>query len=246
MLNSDETSWRNDGEKRWIWALVARCFVFYTVAANRSSEVLILLLGAVFKGILCSDRAGAYLKYHKGSAQYCWPHFKRNILGILDFAKTKEAEQFCRDALALYARLFRLWHRFRGDDAHRQEVILKSLPIQKKFLELAERHVNSEDAEVCNLARVLFLHSDRLFTFIEVPGVEPTNNLAERALRIAVQWRKIVFGNRSTAGEIATARLLTITQTCKIQQRSSLEYLTQAVRCHRLGQSAVSLLPQKQ
>jgi transposase len=245
VLNSDETSWRNDGEKRWIWALVARDFVFYTVAANRGSEVLIHLLGAVFQGILCSDRAAAYLKYHQGRAQFCWAHLKRNILGILDFAKTTEADRFCRDALALHARLFRLWHRFRGDDARRPELIRKSIPLQKKFLELADRHVNSGDAEVRNMARVLFFHSDRLFTFLERPGVEPTNNSVERALRIAVQWRKVSFGNRSANGELATARLLTITQTCKIQQRSALDYLAQAVRCHRRGLPAPSLLTQQ-
>lgn len=245
VLNSDETSWRNDGEKRWIWALVAQGFVFYTVAANRSSEVLIHLLGVVFRGVLCSDRAAAYLKYHKGKAQFCWAHLKRNLLGILDFAKTTEAERFCRDALALHARLFRLWHRFRGDNAHRPELIRKSIPLQKKFFELADRHVNSDDAEVCNMARALFFHCDRLFTFLEEPGVEPTNNSAERALRIAVQWRKVSFGNRSANGELATARLLTATQTCKIQQRSALDYLTEALRCHRRGLSAPSLLLQQ-
>jgi transposase len=245
VLNSDETGWRNDGEKRWIWALVAQSFVFYTVAANRSSEVLIHLLGAVFQGVLCSDRAAAYLKYHKGKAQWCWAHLKRNLLGVLDFAKTTEAERFCRDALALHARLFRLWHRFRGDDAHRQQLVLKSLPLQKKFFELATRHVNSDDADVSNLARVLFLHSDRLFTFLEVPGVEPTNNSVEQALRIAVQWRKVTFGNRSMNGEVATARLLTATQTCKLQQRNTLDYLTEAVRCHRRRLPAPSLLLQQ-
>jgi transposase len=245
VLNSDETSWRNDGEKRWIWALVAQGFVFYTVAANRSSEVLIHLLGVVFRGVLCSDRAAAYLKYHKGKAQFCWAHLKRNLLGIQDFAKTTEAERFCRDALALHARLFRLWHRFRGDNAHRPELIRKSIPLQKKFFELADRHVNSDDSEVCNMARALFLHCDRLFTFLEEPGVEPTNNSAERALRIAVQWRKVCFGNRSANGELATARLLTATQTCKVQQRSALDYLTQAVQCHRRGLPAPSLLTQQ-
>jgi len=245
VLNSDETGWRNNGEKRWLWALVAQSFVFYTVAANRSSEVLLHLLGAVFQGVLCSDRAAAYLKYHKGKAQWCWAHLKRNLLGILDFAKTTEAERFCRDALALHARLFRLWRRFRGDDAQRQQLVLKSLPLQKKFFELASRHVNSDDAEVCNLARVLFLHSERLFTFLEVPGVEPTNNSVERALRIAVQWRKVIFGNRSVNGEVATARLLTATQTCKLQQRNALDYLTEAVRCHRRRLPAPSLLPQQ-
>lgn len=245
VLNSDETSWRNDGERRWIWALVARGFVFYTVAANRSSEVLIHLLGAVFQGVLCSDRAAAYLKYHKGRAQFCWAHLKRNLLGILDFAKTTEADRFCRDALALHARLFRLWHRFRGEAAGRPELIRKSIPLQKKFFDLADRHVDSDDAEVRNMARALFFHCDRLFTFLEEPGVEPTNNSAERALRIAVQWRKVCFGNRSANGELATARLLTATQTCKIQQRSALDYLTQAVRCHRRGLPAPSLLTQQ-
>src|SRR5437879_148089 len=60
VLNSDETGWRNNGEKRYLWALVARNFVFYTVAKTRSSAVLIHLLGAVFAGILCSDRFSAY------------------------------------------------------------------------------------------------------------------------------------------------------------------------------------------
>ena len=243
--NSDETSWRNDGEKRWIWALVAQSFVFYTVAAHRGSEVLIHLLGVVFRGVLCSDRAAAYLNYHKGKAQFCWAHLKRNLLGILDFAKTTEADRFGRDALALHARLFRLWHRFRGDHTHRPELMRKSIPLQKKFFELADRHLNSDDAEVRNMARALFFHSDRLFTFLEIPGVEPTNNSAERALRIAVQWRKVSFGNRSANGELATARLLTATQTCKIQQRSALDYLTEAVRCHRRGLPAPSLLLQQ-
>src|ERR1700730_12988565 len=86
VLNSDETGWRNNGDKRYLWALVARSFVFYTVAKNRSSKVLLHLLGAVFAGILCSDRFSAYFKYHKGTAQLCWAHLKRNILGMRDFA----------------------------------------------------------------------------------------------------------------------------------------------------------------
>jgi hypothetical protein len=68
------------------------------------------------------------------------------------------------------------------------------------------------------MATALFTHFHRLFSFLEHEGVEPTNNVAERILRIAVQWRKISFGNRSRNGEIATARLLTVTQTCKMQQ----------------------------
>jgi transposase len=242
VLNSDETGWRSMGERRWLWALVASSFVFFTVAASRSSQVLIHLLGTVFPGILCSDRFGAYLKYHKGRAQFCWAHLKRDLLGIQEFARTTDAERFCRDALALVARLFRLWHRFRGGGLDRSALILKSIPLQKRFFYLCEQHLDSEDDEVRVLATALFQHCDRLFAFLEYPGVEPTNNSAERALRHAVIWRKGSFGNQSANGEVATARLLTVARTCVMQRRNALEFLTDSVRKHRTGQPALSLL----
>ncbi len=82
-------------------------------------------------------------------------------------------------------------------------------------------------------------------TWLPTEGVEPTNNLAERARRHAVQWRKTSFGNRSEDGERAVARLLTITRTCQLQQLNVLAYLTAAIRSHRHRQAAASLLPQR-
>jgi transposase len=164
------------------------------------------------------------------------------------------ARQFCRDALAIVARLFRLWYRFRGQPRDRRgnpqpldrrQLLEKSIPLQKKLSALAEAHLDDADREVRNLATALFIHCERLFTFLEVEGVEPTNNVVERMLRTAVQWRKISFGNRSRNGEIATGRLLTITQTCKRQRRHVLGYLTEAVRCHRCHVAEPSLLPQR-
>jgi transposase len=151
-----------------------------------------------------------YVKYHKGEGQCCWAHFKRNILGVQEIAKTTDAERFCRDALALHARLFRLWHRFRaGPGARygpvtRDHLIAKSIPLEKK-----------------------------VFAFLRNEGVEPTNNSAERALRCAVQWRKVSFGSHSAQGEIAVARLLTVTRTCRLQNREPLYYLGSAIRSHR-------------
>ena len=242
VLNSDETGWRSRGERRWLWALVAGSFVFFTVAVGRSSKVLIHLLGSVFPGVLCSDRFGAYLKYHKGRAQFCWAHLKRDLLGILAFGRTTDAERFARNALALTARLFRLWHRFRGGGFDRAELIKRSIPAQKHFFRLCQQHLDSRDEEVRVLASALFQHCDRLFAFIEYPGVEPTNNSAERALRHAVIWRKGSFGNQSQRGEVATARLLTVARTCVMQRRNALEFLSDSVRRHRAGQPALSLL----
>jgi hypothetical protein len=248
VINSDETGYRTSGDKRWLWALVAANFVFYKIALTRGAEVLVQLLGEVFTGILCSDRCPSYLKYHKGEGQFCWAHFKRNILGAQEIAKSTDAERFCRDALALHARLFRLWHRFRAGPAtrypieDRQELIRKSLPLQKKFFALGAKYLDSKDNDVRNLATALFVHSGEFFVFIEKDGVEPTNNAAERALRCAVQWRKTSFGSRSATGETAMARLLTVTRTCRMQNRNSLDYLAAAVRAHRSALPVPSLL----
>jgi transposase len=251
VLNGDETGHRTNAEKRWLWAIVAPAYVVYRIAATRGAEVLVDLLGDVFAGILCCDRWRPYQTYHHGTLQFCWAHFKRNLLGALDLAKTSEAQRFCREALALQARLFRLWYRFRGDppargdSITRAELIDRVTPLQRQFFALAERHLDSPNTDVRNLATALFAHHEKFFAFIEHEGVEPTNNRAERALRTAVQWRKIMFGNRSDVGEIAVARLLTVTKTCQMQHLNTLAYLTAAIRCHRRRQAVASLLPKR-
>ena len=242
VLNVDETGWQTNGAKRFLWAFVAARYVVYTVAATRGSQVLTRLLGAVFRGILCSDRFSAYLMFHSGKAQFCWAHLKRNLLGMMGFTKSSAVERFCRDALAQHARLFRLWHKFRGGQIDRCQLLLRSIPIQKRIGALAEQHLDSPHREVRNLARALFEHNDRLFTFLEHEGVEPTNNSVERALRTGVQWRKVCFGNRSAQGELATSRLLTVSETCDLQRLNILAYLSAAIACHRSHRPIPSLL----
>ena len=109
------------------------------------------------------------------------------------------------------------------------------------------RQLTSDFAFLKELAKKSFfevyVHWDKLFTFIEQEGVEPTNNVSERALRLFVLIRKITYGNRSAKGEIALARILTVIQTCKLQQRPLLSYLVTAVHCHRRRQPAPSLRP---
>ena len=243
MLNADETGWRLNGAKRWIWVFVAHAFTFYVVAASRGAEVLETLLGAAFSGILCSDRLATYLSYHKGKAQLCWAHLKRNLLAILDQEGDWRTQRFARDALAQYAKLFRLWWKFRDGKIDRMQLIQRSFRIRRAFLNLALRWWDCENRQVANLANAIGQNFDKLFCFIDEPGVDPTNNSSERKLRIAVQWRKTSFGNRSLTGAVATARMLTISQTCAQQNRPVLDYLCEALRCHRRGLPAPSLYP---
>ena len=252
VLNADETGHRTDGDKRWLWAFVARTFVLYRIAASRGADVLTRTLGATFAGVLGSDRLPSYLTYVVGHRQFCWAHLTRNLLSALELATTPSARRFCRDALVLQRRLFRLWHRFRGDPTARggpltrSELILKVLPIEKAFFRLAERHLDARAKDVRNLAHALFVHNEHFFTFVHLEGVEPTNNTAERALRTAVQWRKIMFGTRSDDGERAVERLLTVARTCQLQRLNMLVYLTAAIAAHRRRHPAPSLLRQVQ
>jgi transposase len=84
---------------------------------------------------------------------------------------------------------------------------------------------------------------DALWTFVTHPGVEPTNNAAERALRPAVIWRKQCFGTQSDAGSRFVEWILSVVTTCRQQGRNVWEVLTAAVRAAWAGQPAPSLLP---
>lgn len=248
VVHADETGHRTNGDKRWLWTFVAHTFVLYRIAASRGADVLEAMLGAAFPGVLVSDRLPSYFTYVVGQRQLCWAHLTRNLLSALDLARTPSGRRFCREALVVTRRLFRLWHRFRGDPGirggpvTRAELIAKVRPLAKQFFALGARALDAPDPAVRNLARALCQHHAHFFTFVWEEGVDPTNNAAERALRSAVQWRKISFGNRSETGERAVERLLTVTRTCHLHDLNALTYLTAAIAAHRRRQRVASLL----
>ncbi|QJW95761.1 Mobile element protein [Frigoriglobus tundricola] len=82
-----------------------------------------------------------------------------------------------------------------------------------------------------------------LWTFARVVGVEPTNNAAEREVRHAVCWRKTSFGTDSERGSRFVERILTVLASCRRQNRNVLAFLTDAIRAHRNGEPAPTLLP---
>ena len=133
----------------------------------------------------------------------------------------------------------------RGSNGFESHPVAKVLPLQRQLFRLAEGALDRPDDDVRNLATALFTQHENFFVFVHHDGVEPTNNRAERALRPAVQWRKIMFGTRSAAGELAVARLLTVMSTCQMQQLNVLAYLTAAIQCHRRRQEVPSLLPKR-
>lgn len=81
-----------------------------------------------------------------------------------------------------------------------------------------------------------------LWAFVEIKGVEPTNNASERALRPAVIWRKLSFGTQSASGSRFVETILTVVETCHRQRWNSFAYVTAAVQGHFPGQHPPSLL----
>ena len=110
-----------------------------------------------------------------------------------------------------------------------------ALPIGKKE--------KSPLAKTVRTAQKLLKIETALWTFVFTEGVEPTNNLAEQALRGAVIWRRTSFGSQSQAGSEFVSRILTVVTSLKAQQRNPLDYLTQACLTKRLRLAAPSLLP---
>lgn len=92
------------------------------------------------------------------------------------------------------------------------------------------------------MCRELFDHRAWLWTFVEIEGVEPTDNASERALRPAVIWRKLSFGTQSAAGSRFMETILTVIETSHRQSRSSFDYLTAALQAHFAGQPIPSPL----
>ena len=84
-----------------------------------------------------------------------------------------------------------------------------------------------------------------LWTFLDHPDVDPTNNAAERALRPAVIHRKLSYGVQSQRGALCQSRLLTVTTTLKLQERNVMAFLVEAWEANRKGLPAPSLLPQR-
>ena len=241
VLNADETGWRD----QWLWIFVASSFMYFHVAKYRSSKVLEKVLGQFYKGILCVDRWGAYSKYHKGLIQFCWAHLKRDFLGVLKIGislQSKDAILFAKVMERLRKRMMAIWYQYKEGKISREQLIEYCVPIIRVMKMCLAKYEKSEDKNARKLAKSLSKHSDKLFTFIYHPGVEPTNNISERGIRPAVQWRKVCFGNRSEAGAILTSRLLTAVRTCWLQERNSLKFLAEAIRAYRYGNPAPSLI----
>jgi transposase len=239
--SADETSWRQAGHSRWLWAAVTPLATVFRVATSRSGAVAKALLGTDFAGLLTSDRWSGYGWVPLDQRQVCWSHLARDWQGLAD--RGGAAGPLGHRGVALTRDLFRAWHRFRRGEVDRAGLRAALNPVQDDFERLLDDGMTGTDAKAAGLCRALDRLWPALWTFADEDGVEPTNNAAERALRPAVLWRKGSFGTQSDAGARFVERLLTVVATCRQHGRAVLAYLTAACADALAGRPAPSLLP---
>jgi transposase len=233
-LNIDETGWRLRGGKRTLWgALTGRAAVF-RIAADRHRREAQALLGEQFAGVACSDRWWAYDYLDPEQRQLCWAHLVRDLTAHSEGLGAQK--QFGAAGLEISKRLFAAWGEFR-EDGDRALLLVHVAPLQEELRALLEEAATkaARNRRHRTFARNLLKAWPALWTFASVPGVEPTNNHAERGLRGAVIYRKLSLGSQSEEGERTIARLLSASVTCRLQKRSLFAYLADVLAAEARG-----------
>ena len=237
MLNIDESPTKEGQAKAWVWTFVAATFTYFVCATSRAAEVAKKVLGENYDGIIHCDRARMYWCF--GRLQWCWAHLKRDFQAWIDDpCATKQ--QLGSDLMRQTKKLFALWQKVRDGTLSRREFQSKMKPIRQRVENVLVRAYVDPLTET--IVKELVEHIDNLWTFVDIEGVEPTNNAAEQALRHAVIWRKLSFGTQSASGSRFVERLLSVIETCRRQKRNSFTWLTEAVRADFHRASAPSLL----
>ena len=237
----DETSWRQGDKRAWVWVAVTSLVTVFVVRLSRGGQVARELLGAGFAGILVTDRYSAYNWYPVRWRQLCWAHLLRDFAAIRD--RGGACEELGDALLAQAHQMFAWWHRVREGTLKRSTFRAYMTPLRREVERLLEAGSQGGVAKTAGTCQEILKRRQALWTFVQVDGVEPTNNAAERALRPGVLWRKGSFGTQSEEGSRFVASMMTVVATLKQQQRNILEYLTAAHEAALCGEAAPSLLP---
>jgi transposase len=198
MLNIDETTWYEESNRKVIWIATNGELTVYRIDASKGREALHKLIGVDFRGIIGSDRAKAYDGLNPARRQVCWSHLDRNYQKIYD--KGKAGRRMAARALAEIDTLFGIWHSYKRGELDHKELAAKLLPVKHAFRTILDRGMTHADEDVKAISTALDGIWDALWTFTRHPGVEPTNNSAERDGRPPVTLRKTSLGSQSERG----------------------------------------------
>lgn len=244
-MNVDETGHPECGKRMWNWGFHVPGpggFTWFHIDPSRSSQVLEQFLGETFGGVLGCDYYSAYRKFLDETPavmQFCWAHLVRDVK-FLTTLSDPVTRRFGGKLLAEIKILFQVWHRRDQTPAERWK--RQAEKAKKAILKVARRAPPRSEAQ--NLAERFREYGEYYFTFLAIPGVEPTNNAMERGFRQLVIDRKVTQGTRGERGRRWCERIWTVLATCAQQARSAFQFLYQSIVAYFTRQSSPSLQPQ--
>jgi transposase len=239
--SADETIWKRAGKPCWLWAAATATVAVFLIHGKRSALGLTALLGEKVHGILCSDRWGPYARWRAACRQICWAHLKRDFQKIID--RGGESVWVGRRGRKIVKKVFAAWHAFKEGRSTRIQLQAELDRVANQMNKLlADGWILAEEKSVVAFCNNLLKLEAALWTFARVDGVEPTNNFMERLLRRAVLWRRRSFGCSSDRGCRFVERILTVVQTRRLQGKSVLNFLHDALQAHRSGQPCPKLV----
>ena len=238
-LFMDESPTKQANQKAWLWTAVASTYAVFAIFASRAATALPTLLGESFGGIINCDRAKMYWRAKR--LQWCWAHLKRDFQSLIDH-RDHQVKRLGYDLMREVNEMFRLWHRYKDGLDSRKTFQSEMKPVRNAVDAFLLRGRFSGNKRLVGMCRELYERRDWLWTFVAQQGIEPTNNTAERALRPAVIYRKLSFGTQSESGSRFVERMLTVSETCRLQNRSVYQWLTGAVEASLQNRPAPSLV----
>jgi transposase len=241
VIHADETSWREERDKAWLWAAVAGMITVFTIARNRNARVAQAVLGTQEGPIAVTDRWSAYDWIAGASRQICWSHLRRDFQAMID--RGGAAEPIGRKLLRQSDRLFRWWHRLEAEKVDWGRFRAAMARLRREVKAALDDGARCDCPRTRGTCAEIRRVEESLWTFARVAGVPLTNNTAERAERHAVIWRRISGGTDSAQGSRFVERMLTVVATCRQQGRNVLDYLRSCFEAARSGQAIPSLLP---
>lgn len=239
--NIDETSWREDRKKAWLWTTVTGIATVFTIARHRSGEVARALLGSEPDQVVGSDRFGAYEWIAAWWRQICWAHLRRDFQAMID--RGGHGKPIGERLLKQSHRLFHNWHRVRDGTVDWATFQSRMTRLRREVRQTLEEGSKCGCVKTSATCFEILKVEQGLWTFARFHEIEPTNNAAERALRFAVIWRRISGGTDSERGSRFVERTLSVVATCRQQGRNVLEYLTCCFEAAHRSQPVPSLIP---
>jgi transposase len=237
----DETGWTQGRATAWLWAAVTAGVTAFLIRLTRGRAAFDDLMGDT-PPVLTTDRYGVYTHLPADKRQVCWAHLRRDFQAMIDRGNAGSA--IGRDLLTHAEILFENWQRVRDGTLSRTGFGTRYAAwLQVEVRALLERGGAAGCAKTAGTCREVLAVEESLWTFTRQPGVEPTNNAAERAVRHAVCWRKTSYGTDSESGSRFVERVLTVVASCRQQGRHVLNFLTDAIHAARTGAETPSLIP---